>query len=158
MKTAIAALAAVLLLPTAIAWAQECSEEVVLETGQGTIVMHHLEARYNCCACVRPEVVHDGFEVDFFEREDFGCGACYCQCCFAVDASLGGLDPGTYTVRVWKLYDNGDGTWTEELVGIWTVVVAGQSAPFFWSSYTPCVSAAIPDGPVGWSVIKALYR
>ena len=158
MRTAIIALAAALLIPTASATAQECSEEIVLETGDGTIEMHHPEARFNCCACVNTEVVQDGFEVDFVEREDFSCGACYCQCCFAINASLGGLDPGTYTVRVWKLYDNGNGTWTEELAGTWHVEVAGQSEPSFWSEYVPCVNASIPEGPVGWSVIKALYR
>lgn len=157
MKTAITAIAAALLFLSAQAPAQECSEEVVLEVQDGTIVMHHLEARFNCCACVWTEVMQDGFEVDFLEREDFGCGACYCQCCFGIDASLGGLAEGTYTVRVWKLYDNGDGTWTEELAGEWTIEVTGDSAPSFWSDYVPCVNTAAPEGTTTWGVIKALY-
>jgi hypothetical protein len=158
MNTAIIAVAAALLLLAVPAWAQECSEEVVLETMDGTIVLHHYEALYNCCACVDVEVAQDGFEVDFLEREDFGCGVCWCECCFSIDARVSGLVSGNYTVRVWKLYDNGDGTWTEELVGTWTVEVTGHSEPSLWSTYIPCASSADPEGPLAWSVIKALYR
>ncbi|MBN2564784.1 MAG: hypothetical protein JXB46_03655 [Candidatus Eisenbacteria bacterium] len=159
MKLAITAIAAALLfVATPAARAQECSEEVRLEPLDGTILMHHIEARFNCCACVYTEASLDGFEIDFLEREDFSCGACYCQCCFGIEASIGGLAAGDYTVRVWKLYDNGNGTWTEELIGTWLVAVAGQSEPSFWSSYVPCVNTAIPEDQNSWGIIKALYR
>ena len=159
MKTAFFAIvAAVVILATPPAWAQECSEEVVLETFDGTIVMHHREARFNCCAYLEIEVVQDAFEVGIFEWEMFEVGPCYCMCCFAAEATISGLPSGDYTVSVWKVHDNFDGTWTHELVGTWVIPVSGDSAPSLETSYEPCVFAGMAGEETTWGVIKALFR
>jgi len=147
----------VALSATPQASAQDCSEEVVFETSPGALVMRQSEARFNCCAWLDVEVVQDGYEIGVFEWERFDSGPCYCLCCFAIEASVSGLDPGDYSVSVWKLYDNFDGTWTHELVGTWTVGVTGTSDPAVTASYVPCAQSAIP-GETTWGVIKALYR
>ncbi len=159
MKTAFFAIvAAVAILATPPAWAQECSEEVVLETFAGTIVMHHREALFNCCAYLEIEVLQDSFDIGIFEWEMFEDGPCYCLCCFAADATISGLPSGDYNVSVWKLYCNFDGTWTHELVGTWIVPVTGHSTASVETSYVPCIGTAIPEEPYSWGVIKALFR
>ncbi len=156
--TFFAIVAAVVILAAPPAWAQECSEEVVFETFDGTIVMHHREALFNCCAYLEIEVVQDAFEVGIFEWEMFEAGPCYCLCCFAADATVSGLNPGDYAVSLWKVHDNFDGTWTHEFVDTWIVPVSGYSAPSVETSYEPCIDTAIPGEPSTWGLIKALYR
>ena len=159
MRTAFFAIfAAIVILATPPAWAQECSEEVVLETFDGTIVMHHREARFNCCAYLEVEVLQDAFDIGIFEWEMFEYGPCYCLCCFAADATISGLPPGDYTVSVWKAYYNFDGTWTHELTGTWIIPVSGYSSLSIETSYEACVGTAIADGETTWGVIKALFR
>lgn len=159
MRTAFFAIvAAVAILATPPAWAQECSEEVVLETFDGTIVMHHREALFNCCAYLEIEVEQDAFEVGIFEWEMFEEGPCYCLCCFAAEATISGLPSGDYALSVWKVHDNFDGTWTHELVGTWIVPVSGHSTASVETSYEPCVDTAIAEEPGTWGTIKALFR
>jgi len=159
LKTAFFAIVAIVVILAALpTWAQECSEEVVLETFEGTIVMHHLEALFNCCAYLEVEVVHDAFEIGIFEWEMFEAGPCYCLCCFAANATIGGLPPGDYAVSLWKAYYNFDGTWTHELVGTWVIPVSGDSAPSLETSYEPCIFAGMAGEETTWGVIKALYR
>lgn len=159
MRTAFFAIvAAIAILATPPAWAQECSEEVVLETFDGTIVMHHREALFNCCAYLEIEVVQDAFEVGIFEWEMFEEGPCYCMCCFAAEATIRGLPSGDYTVSVWKVHDNFDGTWTHELVGTWIVPVSGHSTASVETSYEACIDTAIAEEPGTWGTIKALFR
>ena len=158
MRTAFFAIVAVVILAASPAWAQECSEEIVFETSAGTIVMHHQEARFNCCAYLEIEVDHDPFEIDIFEWEMFEAGPCYCLCCFAAHATISGLPVGDYTVSVWKAYYNFDGTWTHELAGTWIIPVNGYALPSVETSYEPCVGTAIADEPDSWGVIKALFR
>jgi len=159
MKTAFFAIvAAIVILATPPAWAQECSEEVVLETFDGMIAMHHHEAQFNCCAYLEIEIVQDGFDIGIFEWEMFEDGPCYCLCCFAAEATIGGLPPGDYTVSVWKVYNNFDGTWIHELVGTWIVPVNGHSTASVETSYVPCIDTAISEELDSWGVIKALFR
>jgi hypothetical protein len=153
-----ATMAFVTLLAVPQASAQECAEQVLFETGDGTIVVHHNEALFNCCASLDVEVTQDDWEIGVFEWEQFEVGPCFCMCCFSADASVSGLAPGDYSVSVWKVHDNFDGTWTYELVGTWIVGVDGYSAPGVEVSYIPCASTAIPDEPSSWGTIKALYR
>jgi hypothetical protein len=159
VKTAFFAIVAVVVILAALpASAQECSEEVVLETFDGTIAVHHREALFNCCAYLEIEVLQDSFDIGIFEWEMFEDGPCYCLCCFAADATISGLPSGDYNVSVWKLYCNFDGTWTHELVGTWIVPVTGHSTVAVETSYVPCVGTAIPEEPDSWGVIKALFR
>ena len=159
MRTAFFAIVAVIVILAAPpTWAQECSEEVVLETFDGTIVVHHLEALFNCCAYLEVEIVHDAFEIGIVEWEMFEAGPCYCLCCFAANATIGGLPPGDYTVSLWKAYYNFDGTWTHELVGTWVIPVSGDSAPSLETSYEPCIDTGAADDETTWGTIKALFR
>ena len=159
MKTAFFAIvAAVVFLAAPLAWGQECSEEVVLETFNGTIVMHHREALFNCCAYLEVDIVHTPFEIDIVEWEMFEYGPCYCLCCFAADATISGLPAGDYSVSVWKAYYNFDDTWTHELVGVWIVPVSGHSTASVETSYVPCIDTAISDEPSTWATIKTLFR
>jgi len=159
VKTAFFAIVAVVVaLAAPLAWGQECSEEIVFETSAGTIVMHHQEALFNCCAYLEVQVEHDPFEIEIVEWEMFEYGPCYCLCCFAADATISGLPAGDYVVNVWKAYYNFDGTWTHELAGTWLIPVSGCSLPSVETSYEPCVNTAIPEEPDSWGVIKALFR
>ena len=148
----------VVLLAVSLASAQVCEEEVVLETFDGTIVMHHQEALFNCCAYLEVEVLQDAFEVEILEWELFETTPCYCLCCFYAEATIAGLPPGDYTVSLWKVHDNLNGTWTHELVGSWTVTVSGYSEPSVDTAYEPCIDTAISWEPDSWGAIKALYR
>jgi len=138
--------------------AQECTEEVYFTTSDGSITMHHVEARFNCCASLDIESSQDGYNISFFEWEQFPDGPCFCLCCFGIEATVAGLPAGEYTVTVWKLFNNGNGTWTHVQVGAWSVEVRGQSQPGFSATYVPCTSTAVPDGPGSWGTIKALFR
>lgn len=159
MRTLVFTLAAgVVLLAASLSLAQECSEEIAVETTDGTITMTHYEARFNCCAWLSVEVEQEGFTIDFLEREMFAAGPCYCLCCFGAEASISGLAPGEYHVNIWKLYNNGDDTWVHELVGEWIVPVSGTSEASVSTVYLPCVEAIISDPDVSWGLIKALYR
>jgi hypothetical protein len=159
MRTTFFALtSAVLLLTAPSATAQECSEEVVIETFAGTIVVEHVEALFNCCAGLDVEVVQDGFEIGIFEWEVYDIGPCYCLCCFGAEATVAGLPPGDYSISVWKVHDNFDGTWTHELVGTWLVPVSGDSEPSVETSYAPCVETGALEPDWSWGTIKALFR
>jgi hypothetical protein len=157
VRTAFFAVAAVLLIAFPLS-AQECSEEVVLETAPGAILMHHREALFNCCAYLEIEVTQDAFEIGIFEWEMFETTPCYCLCCFGVESTTAGLAPGDYSVSVWKVHDNCNGTWTHELVGTWLITVEGYCEPSVTSTYVPCVESAIQGEPDSWGTIKALFR
>lgn len=147
--------AAALLTPAA---AQECAEEVVFEVYDGTIALYHRETRFNCCAWIDVEITQDGYDIAIVQRERFEISPCYCLCCFDVAATIGGLDPGDYTVELWKGYFVNDDVWTYELVGTWVLEVAGDSDPFIESYYIPCVETGADELISSWGTIKELYR
>jgi hypothetical protein len=157
MKGSVVALSFVLLFAS-IAAAQDCAEDVTFDVSDGTISIYHREALYNCCAWIDIEVNPDGYEIDVYEWEKFEEGPCYCLCCFDIMVTIGGLAPGEYTVRIWKAFDNFDGTWRIELLGEWIVAVDGTSAPFIATDYIPCVETSAPEDVSTWGTIKALYR
>jgi hypothetical protein len=138
--------------------AQECAEEVSFLLGDGTITLHHREARFNCCAWIDVEVAQGAYDIDVIERERFEEGPCFCLCCFDVSTTIGGLDPGEYTVDVWKAFWVGGDIWTYELVGTWLIEVDGHSEPFLESSYLPCVETGAEEPDWSWGTIKGLYR
>jgi hypothetical protein len=138
--------------------AQECAEEAVFDVFDGTIALTHTEARFNCCARIDVEVSQEGFDIEIVERERFEVGPCYCLCCFDVGAVIGGLDPGEYTVVLWKAYWVNEDIWTYELVGKWVLEVEGQSEPVIESYYIPCVETGAEDFRWSWGTIKELYR
>jgi hypothetical protein len=138
--------------------AQECAEEVTFQVGSGTIALYHHEARFNCCAWIDMEVTRGDFEIEIIERERFEEGPCYCLCCFDTGMTIGGLEPGDYTVEVWKAFWVGGDVWTYELVGTWVIEVDGASDPFMDSFYIPCVETGADEFHSSWGTIKGLYR
>lgn len=138
--------------------AQECAEEVTFQVYDGTIALYHREARFNCCAWIDVEVTREGYDIDVVQREEFEYGPCYCLCCFDVGVTISGLDPGDYTVDVWKGYWVGGDVWTYELVGTWIITVEGSSEPGIESFYIPCVETGADEFPSSWGTIKALYH
>jgi hypothetical protein len=151
------ALIAVLTLTT-LASAQFCEEAVEVTAGPGTIYVDHSNAEFNCCSWTDVDVAHEGYSIVVTEYERFEEGPCFCFCCFEVSASVSGLDPGDYEVEVVKAYDNFDGSWTYEPLGVWFVTVGGESLPAVFTSYVPCANVGAASGPASWGVIKALYR
>jgi hypothetical protein len=138
--------------------AQECAEEVTFQAGDGTISLYHRETLFNCCAWIDVEITQAAYDIEILERERFEISPCYCLCCFDVATTIGGLDPGTYTVELWKAYFVNDGVWTYELVGTWELEVDGHCDPFLESYYVPCVETGADDLPSSWGTIKALYH
>ncbi|MFH1501552.1 MAG: hypothetical protein ABIG03_00760 [Candidatus Eisenbacteria bacterium] len=153
-------LLAFLLAASSPSSAQLCEEEVTLATSPGAIEMIHDEAMFNCCARLEIEVEQSPSLIEFTEWETFDEGPCYCVCCFHADAFVGGLEPGEYTVKVWKALDNFDGTWTFELAAEEVVLVEGDSDPSLATSFEACVESDVNDGgtEMTWGVLKALYH
>lgn len=161
MKRAIVVPALLLaVLPFSSAFADLCDEAVTLDVSPGTIAMHHEGALFNCCAWLDVEAVQSPGTVEFLEWERFETTPCWCVCCFEAEATQSGLEPGEYTVRVFRVLDNFDGTWTFALALEETVVVEGSSEPAFNASYTPCVESAVEEAflELSWGTIKSLYR
>jgi hypothetical protein len=153
LRTLSSALVLALLLPATPCTASyfcplEC---VVIEPTEGGMDVRHVQAEYNCCCWVDFNVVREGHAIDIYEMECFEVGPCYCMCCFELEVSIGGLEPGPYTVTVWK-----DGVF----FGTWEVVVEGTSPERLETSYVPCVETSTPEPPAfgTWGTIKALYR
>lgn len=146
--------AALLLLSlVSFASAQTCDEEVVLETFDGTILILHDEALYNCCCALDSEVIKDGFTLDVHEHEHLTAGGCDCLCCFGVEVEIAGLEPGVYSVSVIKHSEYGG----EETLGTWPVTVTGSCPPLVRSTYVPCDETGLREERT-WGTIKALYR
>lgn len=157
MRTVIKVLAVALLVALApAAAAQECDERVAFETSPGQIDVLHYQALYNCCSWIEFEVVTVDLEIDIFERERLIEGGCDCLCCFDMTVSVAGLEPGDYTVRIWKNSEHAGGI--DVLYGTWIVPVVGYSEPFIHSDYVPCAGTGAPDDIGTWGMIKALYR
>jgi len=125
-------------------------EGVLIETSDGTIVVNHIQAEYNCCAWIEFDVEQYPHMIDIYESERFETEPCPCMCCFDLRVTVGGLAPGLYLVTVWK-----DGVF----FGSWQVTVSGTSPERVEASYLPCVETDVPESPVAssWGVIKALY-
>lgn len=153
--------AGVLLLCAVSSSAQICDEHISLVVSEGSIAIAHNDAEFNCCAWIDISLLEDESTIEFTEREMFESFPCSCTCCLDFNLAVGGLEPGDYTVRVWKGHDNFDGTWTMVLAGEWVVAVQGFSLPFERTTYLPCGETLVPDdgdAPSRWGTIKALYR
>ncbi|MBC8443440.1 hypothetical protein H8D79_01800 [PVC group bacterium] len=142
------------LLTAGSAQAQICDEQVTFDTDPGTIICHHTQTEFNCCAWIDFSVTIMEFSISIVEREEYDDGPCYCNCCFDNEIVIGGLEPGLYVVTIWKIALGG-----AEYVGTWEVEVDGQSAPFVETTYEPCVQTTVGDDSMwSWGTIKSLYQ
>jgi len=66
-----------------------------------TLFVYHDSAYYNCCPMFSFTVEVDGSNVDFIEA-DTTTMPCDCMCYFNLDCSISGMEPGTYTARLWS--------------------------------------------------------
>ncbi len=145
---------AIAFLTAGSAQAQICDEQVIFETGPGTIICHHTQTEFNCCAWIDFAVDIEGFSISIEEAEAYESGPCYCNCCFDNEIVIGGLEPGLYAVSICKIRLGGP-----EFVGTWEIQVEGQSAPFVETTYEPCVQTTVDDDLIwSWGTMKALYR
>jgi hypothetical protein len=136
----------------------DCGEEVTISVGPGAISVYHSEARFNCCAWIDVDVVQEGFAIDIYERERYELEPCSCLCCFDAHATVSGLAPGEYTLSIWKAFEDLEGNWLLEEVGVWLVAVEGVAEQYLLAGYVPCLEAGAADDLVTWGTIKALYR
>ena len=56
-------------------------------------------ATYNCCSSIEVELSNDGNNLDVLVQEIVGI-ACFCNCCFQVDAEIAGLTPNEYNLTI----------------------------------------------------------
>jgi hypothetical protein len=154
MKGIAVAAATVVLFLTSLAAAQECGESVVFTTSPGTIELHHNQSEYNCCSWIGFDVLHDAFSIEVVEWEHLNYGGCDCHCCMDTNVEIGGLEPGEYTVTLWKNTEHGG----MEFVGVWTVEVSGESEPYVYATFAPCESTDIDGEHESWGAIKGSYR
>jgi hypothetical protein len=54
---------------------------------------------YNCCSSIEVELSDEGNNLNVLVKEIFG-RACFCNCCFRVDAEIKGLTPNEYTLEI----------------------------------------------------------
>jgi len=132
----------------------QCDEQVWFDTPPGTIVCHHEQTEFNCCASLDISVNVDEFDILILEEEWYEIGPCYCLCCFDCEITIGGLAPGPYSVSIWKVRFDGS-----FYVGSWDVEVDGEAASLIETLYIPCSSTTVdPEEASSWGTIKALYR
>jgi hypothetical protein len=150
-------LAAVLAVAPVAVWGQDCDEEVIFEVYDGTIEIIHNQSLYNCCCWIEFDVIQEAFAIDVMEWEELDAGGCDCLCCIDMRVKVAGLEPGEYTVTIWKHSESGG----VEMLGPWVVTVTGTCPPSLTASYLPCVNTWAPEDdavPGTWGTIKALYQ
>ncbi len=86
-----------------------CGDDAIdLTPGPGTLHVVHRNATYNCCPDdIVIELLAEESTLHLAEREILTT-PCDCMCCYDVDATIVGLDPGAYTVEFcWEDYETG---------------------------------------------------
>lgn len=127
----------------------------------GTVLLTHAGAMYNCCPePILYDVALDAGVMTVTERvlEE---SPCDCICCFDLKAAVSAVPPGGWTV-VLRWLDVESGGWAE-LVGTIEVPAAGADAvPQAVLSEDPvCISdsGVVPPEATGtWGSVKARYR
>jgi len=91
-----------------------------------TLFVYHDSAYHNCCPMFWFAVEVDGSNVDFIEA-DTTTMPCDCMCYFNLDCSVSGMEPGTYTARLWT--EN-----KEHLLGEAVITITGVNGVYFRTS------------------------
>ncbi|KPJ59692.1 MAG: hypothetical protein AMJ46_10095 [Latescibacteria bacterium DG_63] len=83
----------------ALAGEPPCQDTVRAEGVGSTIVVHHDQAEWNCCATILFDLVEVQDTFNLYEIETFEVGPCDCICCFDLTTSIMNVTPGCYLVR-----------------------------------------------------------
>jgi len=164
-------LGVVTLVPrTAAAGGAPCEGTVCAVVVGTNINVYHNQARWNCCAGIRFDLVTHADTFDLYESENYdGGGPCVCLCYFDLLATIVDVAPGEYLVRV--LAAAGGGLFGEVWVQVLGVTAWGDTA---WSEL-PGVRACTaglgstaqsrcggwnpdPVESTTWGHIKAVFR
>lgn len=102
MRTVLFALLSVSFL-IGIAYSSEpCTDSIYANAVQDTVNVFHDGAFYNCCGVIEFDFEIGDTTIDVVETETFPKGPCYCDCCFDLRVSIGGVPAGVYWVQVWN--------------------------------------------------------
>lgn len=103
MRTVLLTLLFVSLL-VGIAYSTEpCTDSVYANVVLDTVNVFHDGAFYNCCGVIEFDFQIGDTTIDVVETETFPEGPCYCDCCFDLRVSIGGVPPGAYWIHVWNV-------------------------------------------------------
>jgi hypothetical protein len=74
--------------------------------GQGTLLLKHVNAGFNCCPGTIVAVIRVEDDVITIAEDEVydSLGPCYCLCLFDVELRITNLQPSEYTVKVVELY------------------------------------------------------
>jgi hypothetical protein len=75
--------------------------DIYFEVIESRIVMHHLDAVYDCCAAIDVIVTQRGTIIDFVEK-DYSTNKCNSFCAFELKGTSNELGSGCYDCRVWN--------------------------------------------------------
>ena len=157
----IALVGAVAILGGGSALAQGLDYFTATGSGDGTLLIQHLNSYHNCCVPIGHEVEIDGFTIRVREIEPYING-CWCLCYFDVDLEISDLPPGPYSIEYTydidpNLYEN---TWLVEIFGA-TVPELGLApeVPEFVSTISECHDGhPVAVQNVKFEQIKTYYR
>lgn len=95
-----------------------CDDDVIeLIVSEGTLTTVHSNATYNCCTLeFDVSLTVEGSLLRLVETEAVP-GSCFCLCCYQIEATVAGLEPGSYTVEYcWEDRGAGETCYVEEIV------------------------------------------
>ncbi|MCJ7507207.1 MAG: hypothetical protein MUO85_00580 [candidate division Zixibacteria bacterium] len=75
--------------------------DIYFEVTESRIVMHHLDAVYDCCAVIGVVVTQKGTIIDFVEK-DYSADKCNSFCTLELKGTSNELGSGCYDCRVWN--------------------------------------------------------
>lgn len=81
---------------------QDCIEYVY--TAGGRLQLRHINAGFNCCPVLEPEIEVSGNVITIREIEV--AAECQCQCLFDLDFEITGVTTGVYVISVVEPYTN----------------------------------------------------
>ncbi|UCF79046.1 MAG: hypothetical protein JSW03_01950 [Candidatus Eiseniibacteriota bacterium] len=136
-----------------------CNGSVSAGSSGSTIVVHHDQAEWNCCAEIEFELSASQDTLNLYEFETFGeMGPCLCLCCFDLTTTIEDVPPGDYLVRVLnglsgELFGE---VWVTVTWGLMGEISLGGTAQSPCGGWTTSVEDPLPA--TTWGRVKTLYR
>ena len=129
--------------------------------GEGTVVVHHDGAYYNCCPdpIVYDLVVQE--HILLMKERTLEDPPCDCLCCFDLQATLTDVPPGNWLL-VFQWFDLESQGWTSRSVPFAVPPYSGADTPAVGDHQrSPCLdeSTGVTDPPpLTWTRVKGQYR